>query len=58
MNSLIKLHTAIILNIHMNAPFNYSEQADCMSWQLGLLFFYYTTTSTSKLFAMQKYHYY
>ena len=28
------------------------------TWQLGLLFFYYTTASTSQLFAMQKYHYY
>ena len=46
MNALIKkLHTAIIVK---NTPFNewvkYLEQAACMPWQLGL-FFYYTTTT-------------
>ena len=40
MNCLIKLYTAIIIIIIKHAPFNewvdYSEQAACTSWQLGL----------------------
>lgn len=54
-HSLIKHHTAIILN----SPFRCISQLPRTSntQQLSLLFFYYTTTFTSKSFAMHKHQY-